>query len=188
MSGSVSDHVANDDGALMRRPTPAHRDVQPYRNAPEARQAFGVRQQATGSENLSRHECLRLLVSARAGRIVYSQQAMPAIEPVDFTVDGDSVVIRADEESRLAKALQRAVVAFEADEYDAATGTGWSVTIVGESSNVDDPAQVERLSGLVRRCWALNGKDHFIRISVASVVGRRIHPCAAGLANSAVRD
>lgn len=176
MSRSISDHVANAAGALVRRPAPAHRDVQPYRNPPDARQAFGVPQQATGSENLSRHECLRLLASAQAGRIVYSHQALPAVEPVDFTVDGGSVVVRAGVESRLAKALQRAVVAFEADEYDAATGTGWSVTVVGESCAVDDPAQVERLSGLVPQHWALNGKDHFVRISVASVAGRRIYP------------
>ena len=146
--------------------------AQPPRGSGGATAAGGQAGQA--DQALSRHECLGLLAIAPVGRIIYSRQALPAAEPVDFAVDRDSVVIRVDERSRLAKAVEHAVVAFEADEYDAAAGTGWSVTVVGESSGVAEPAEVKRLSGIIREHWCTDGKDHLVRIGIASVAGRRI--------------
>lgn len=123
---------------------------------------------------LPRHECLRLLASAPVGRVVYSDQALPAVQPVNFVVDNGTVIIRAARGSRLAKAVQRAVVAFQADEYDPAGGTGWSVTIVGESADVEEPDEVKRLATLVGRHWTPDGIDHFVRIGIVGVTGRRI--------------
>ena len=172
---SMTDHLPYQIGFLRQVETPC-RDVQPYRNSLGPKQAFDVRNEPADGEVLPRRECLRLLASAHVGRIVYSRQALPAVEPVDFFLDGETVVIRVNEASRLAKAIERAVVAFEADEYDAAAGTGWSVTIVGESFDVAKPNEVARLSGLVREHWAQDGKDHLVRISTPSVTGHRICP------------
>jgi hypothetical protein len=129
------------------------------------------------SANVPWHECLRLLATAGTGRVVYSDQALPAVRPVDFVVDNETVIIRTAPGSRLAKAIQRAVVAFEADEYDPADGTGWSVMIVGASSDVSEPCDVERLSPLVGRRWAPDGQDHFVRIGISAVAGCRIGQC-----------
>ncbi len=127
-----------------------------------------------GPDTLSWHECLRLLARAEVGRIVYSDQALPAVQPVDFVVDEEAVVVRTEHGSRLARAVERAVVAFEADEYEPAAGSGWSVTIVGECSEIEEPGQLERLSKLVPKRWAPNGDGHLVRISIAGVTGRRI--------------
>lgn len=154
----------------------SRRDVQPYRNRQASQQAFAVHYHLPGPDVLSWYECLRLLASAQIGRIVYSDQALPAVQPVDFVVDDEAVVVRTPDGSRLARAVQRAVVAFEADEYDPAAGNGWSVTIVGECSEIEEPGQVERLSKLVSRRWAPDGDDRFVRISIAGVAGRRIQP------------
>ncbi len=129
-----------------------------------------------GPDALSWHECLRLLAGAQVGRIVYSDQALPAVQPVDFVMDDDAVFFRTEGGSRLARAVERAVVAFEADEYQAAAGGGWSVTIVGECSEIEEPSQVERLSTLVPKHWAPDGNAHFARISIAGVTGRRLQP------------
>lgn len=154
----------------------SRRDVQPYRNGRLPQQDFAVRYDPPGPEVLPWHECLRLLASAPVGRIVYSDQALPAVQPVDFVVDDETVVVRTADSSRLARAVERAVVAFEVDDYDPAAGSGWSVTVVGECSGIDEPGQVERLSALVPKHWARNGDDRFVRISLAGVTGRRLNP------------
>jgi len=137
---------------------------------------FAVHYDPAGSDVLSWDECLRLLSSAQVGRIVYSDQALPAVQPVDFVLDDEAVVVRTGNGSRLVRAVDRAVVAFEADEYDQVAGSGWSVTIVGECSEIEDPGQVDRLSALVPRRWAPGGDQRFVRISLAGVTGRRVHP------------
>jgi nitroimidazol reductase NimA-like FMN-containing flavoprotein (pyridoxamine 5'-phosphate oxidase superfamily) len=137
---------------------------------------FAVRYDPAGPEALPWHECLQLLASARVGRIVYSDQALPAVQPVDFLVDDETVVVRIRDGSRLARAVERAVVAFEVDDYDPAAGSGWSVTVVGECSGIEEPGQVERLSALVPRHWARDGNGRFVRISLADVTGRRLDP------------
>ncbi len=152
------------------------RDVQPYRSRRSPQQDFAVHYDPAVQEVLSWHECMRLLASAPVGRIVYSDQALPAVQPVDFVVDDEAVVVRTGNGSRLARAVERAIVAFEADEYDPAAGSGWSVTLVGECSDIEEPGQLERLSTLVPRHWVPNGDHHLVRISVADVTGHRIHP------------
>ncbi len=57
-------------------------------------QAFAVHYHPPGPDVLSWYECLRLLASAQIGRIVYSDQALPAVQPVDFVVDDEAVVVR----------------------------------------------------------------------------------------------
>src|SRR5207248_182284 len=86
---------------------------------------------SVGSEALDRGECLRLLGSVSIGRIIFTEHALPAAEPVNFALLGDAVVFRTAAGSRLAAAARNAVVAFEADEFHPATNTGWSVLVVG---------------------------------------------------------
>jgi len=163
-------------GGEARQQRTSLQDVQPYRSARVPQQAFAVNCHPTGSEILSSGECLQLLASAPVGRVVYSDQALPAVQPVDFVVDDGAVVIRTGDGSRLARAVNDAVVAFEADELDTTAGSGWSVTVVGECSDISEPGHVKRLSTLVSRRWVTDGDDHFVRISIAGIAGRRVHP------------
>jgi uncharacterized protein len=66
------------------------------------------------------------------------------------------------------------VVAFQADEFDAATRTGWSVTVIGQSRLVRDGAELTRLSALELTPWAPGRRDHFVVISTEIMTGRRI--------------
>ena len=128
----------------------------------------------TTLEQLSREECLRLVGQVSVGRIVYTRQALPAVELVNFTLDDGDVVIRTDSGGKLAAATRGAVVAFEADCVDAATHTGWSVTIVGYSRAVVDRDEVRHLERVGLVPWAPGKRDHFIRISPTIVNGRRL--------------
>jgi uncharacterized protein len=123
---------------------------------------------------LSAGECLRLLASVPVGRIVYTRKAMPAVELVNFTMDTGDIVIRTDADGTLAAATQHAVVAFEADELDAASGRGWSVTTVGRSREVTDPQDIARLQEKDLRSWSAGRSEHFIRITPGIVNGHRL--------------
>jgi len=72
----------------------------------------------TRFEYLQREECLRLMGQVPLGRIVYTRQALPAVELVNFTLDQGDIIIRTDSSGKLAAATSSAVVAFEADSVD----------------------------------------------------------------------
>ena len=108
------------------------------------------------------------------GRIVYTRQALPAVELVNFALDGRDIIIRTDSSGKLAAATRGAVVAFEADSVDVDTHTGWSVTIVGYSQAVTDSEEIRHLEQVELDPWAPGKRDHFIRIAPSIVNGRRI--------------
>ena len=133
-------------------------------------------------QHLSRDECLTLMASVPVGRIIYTRRALPAVELVNFALDEGDIVIRTDGSSKLAAATRGAVVAFEADQLDLASQTGWSVTAIGPSSEVTDPGELARLRTIGLRSWAPGTRDHFIRISPVMLNGRHLHADSMQLA------
>jgi uncharacterized protein len=125
-------------------------------------------------QHLQRDECMQLAGQVSWGRIVYTRQALPAVELVNFALDDGDIIIRTDSGGKLAAATRNAVVAFEIDAVDAVARTGWSVTIVGYSLEVTDPEEIRRLERTGPTPWAPGKRDHFIRIAGAFVNGRRI--------------
>jgi len=123
---------------------------------------------------MSREECLQLMASVPVGRIIYTRQALPAVELVNFAIDNGDIIIRTDHSGKLAAATREAVVAFEADSLDTDRHVGWSVTIVGQSQEVTDPDEVGRLERLGLSCWAPGEREHFIRIRPGILNGRRL--------------
>jgi uncharacterized protein len=91
-------------------------------------------------------ECRMLLGAAVIGRLAYTECALPAVRAVSFAVRDGEVLIPAHAGSTLVTAVRGAVVAFQTDSFDDAR-TGWSVTVVGPSRVVSDPAL---LAALVR--------------------------------------
>ncbi|WP_336206777.1 pyridoxamine 5'-phosphate oxidase family protein [Nonomuraea sp. LPB2021202275-12-8] len=129
---------------------------------------------SAGLQVLSREECLRLLSSTPIGRIVFTDRALPAVQPVTFHLDGESIVIRTGPGSKLAAATRHAVVAFEVDEFDPDLRTGWSVTAVGQARAAHRPEEIERLAALPLTPWAPGSRDHYIVVEPEQISGRRI--------------
>ncbi|MEU1269820.1 pyridoxamine 5'-phosphate oxidase family protein [Streptomyces sp. NPDC005799] len=128
-----------------------------------------------GFRELERPECLRLLAKVPVGRIVHTRQALPAVLPVNFTLDGDgAVLLRTSAASELARAVDGVVVAFEVDEVDAATHSGWSVVVTGPAMVVTDPAEHERLIRTGPRSWVPSPQEVFVRIEPELVTGREL--------------
>src|SRR5688572_28975792 len=114
---------------------------------------------------LDRQESLRLLAKVPVGRVVYTRHALPAVLPINFSLDTDtSVLLRTLPDSDLVRAIDGVVVAFEADEFDAATRSGWSVVVTGRATVVTDPAEHERLSHSGPTSWMPLHDAVFVRI------------------------
>jgi uncharacterized protein len=129
---------------------------------------------ASRQDVLGREDCIALMTAVPIGRIVFTEAALPAVQPVTFVIDDESVIIRTDEGSRLAAATRNAVVAFETDSFDAETRTGWSVTVVGHALAVDDKDESARLKALPMHPWEPGRRDHYIRVRIEYITGRRI--------------
>ncbi|APY85435.1 pyridoxamine 5'-phosphate oxidase family protein [Streptomyces alfalfae] len=124
---------------------------------------------------LDRQECLRLLAKAPVGRVVYTRQALPAVLPVNFSLDTDaSVLLCTSPGSDLVAAIDDVVVAFEADEFDAVARSGWSVVVTGRATVVTDPAEHERLARTGPRSWMPLHDAAFVRIESEMVTGREL--------------
>ncbi|WP_367325248.1 pyridoxamine 5'-phosphate oxidase family protein [Streptomyces sp. HUAS ZL42] len=128
-----------------------------------------------GFRELERPECLRLLAKTPVGRIVHTRQALPAVLPVNFRLDADgSVVLCTSAASELVRAVDGAVVAFEADDVDAVAHSGWSVVVTGPATVVTDPAEHRRLVRTGPRSWVPSPHEVFVRIEAALVTGREL--------------
>ncbi|WP_314220361.1 pyridoxamine 5'-phosphate oxidase family protein [Streptomyces zaehneri] len=124
---------------------------------------------------LDRDACLRLLAQVPVGRVVYTRQALPAVLPVNFSLDEDaSVLLCTSAGSDLVRAVDGVVVAFEADEFTAATRSGWSVVVTGRATVVTDPAEHERLAQAGPPSWMPVRDGVFVRIESELVTGREI--------------
>ncbi|MFD7406801.1 pyridoxamine 5'-phosphate oxidase family protein [Streptomyces sp. NPDC059866] len=131
--------------------------------------------QTDGFRALDRQECLRLLAKVPVGRVVYTRQALPAVLPINFSLGPDaSVLLCTSPASDLVDAIDGVVVAFETDEFDAATRSGWSVVVTGRATVVTDPAEHERLTQTGPSSWMPLRESVFVRIESEMVTGREL--------------
>jgi nitroimidazol reductase NimA-like FMN-containing flavoprotein (pyridoxamine 5'-phosphate oxidase superfamily) len=124
-------------------------------------------------EVLDRSECLRLLGSQSLGRIAVVVSGQPLIFPVYYTVDGNAVVFRTDPGVKIRGAVGSRV-AFETDAPGTEDAAGWSVLVVGTAELVDSTREATRLSELASRAWNPGPKEHWVRIRIGAISGRRI--------------
>jgi nitroimidazol reductase NimA-like FMN-containing flavoprotein (pyridoxamine 5'-phosphate oxidase superfamily) len=124
---------------------------------------------------MSEDECRELLRGANIGRVSVTYDALPVIAPVNYVVDGSSIVFRTRRDGMLASACNETVIAFEIDELAADGTSGWSVNVVGVASLLGPSEQLRALSlGLVSA--AGDDRDQFTRLRMGLVSGRRITP------------
>ncbi|WP_212612878.1 pyridoxamine 5'-phosphate oxidase family protein [Pseudonocardia hierapolitana] len=95
---------------------------------------------------LDEAECLRLLATGMIGRVVFTDSALPAAQPVTYLLDGEEVLFRTGGGGKLAAATRGAVVAFQVDEIDPSTRTGWTVLGIGEAYEVLVPHRLAELA------------------------------------------
>ena len=129
----------------------------------------------SGLEILPFDACLRLLASVPVGRVGFHADGEVVVLPVNHAVDGQDVVFRTARGSKLSAAEGQNPVAFEADDYNSQTRSGWSVLVTGRAQVVDEEAEVQRLSRLGLHPWATSvDRPFWIRIRPTAVTGREI--------------
>jgi nitroimidazol reductase NimA-like FMN-containing flavoprotein (pyridoxamine 5'-phosphate oxidase superfamily) len=129
----------------------------------------------TGLEILDRDECVGLLERCVLARIAVVIGGHPLVFPVNFTLDGDAVVFRTDEGTKL-HAARNGPVAFECDGVDSVYHTGWSVLGTGKAEEVVNEAELARLARLPLGPWGPGPKSTWVRIRPRTLTGRRIPP------------
>ncbi len=131
-----------------------------------------------GTEVIDRAECLHLLATHQVGRLGLVRGSEPLILPVNYWVDGDSIVFRTAPGTKLSLG-DGSPACFQIDELDPVTRSGWSVLAVGrleEITDYDHP-DVRRLRDLPLSSWAGDdGRRHWMRLITRRLTGRRVSP------------
>ncbi|MFI9201618.1 helix-turn-helix domain-containing protein [Streptomyces sp. NPDC053048] len=124
---------------------------------------------------LPEDECWRRLGTHGIGRVGLSTGAAPVVLPVNFLVDGHSIVYRTDPEGSAAPG-DGDQLAFEVDHIDEHLSRGWSVLITGTAEHITDADTAEDLATRPgAQPWAGGKRDVWVRIRPGQVTGRTIH-------------
>jgi nitroimidazol reductase NimA-like FMN-containing flavoprotein (pyridoxamine 5'-phosphate oxidase superfamily) len=124
---------------------------------------------------LDEDECYEHLRNEPVGRLGLIDRGEPLILPINFAVDGRSIVFRTGQGSKLSSALMGESVCLEIDHWDRLAHTGWSVVVKGSADLVRDEAETSRLDELPVRPWTSPDlRRDWVRIVVDEVTGRRI--------------
>jgi hypothetical protein len=127
-----------------------------------------------GETVLVEAECRGLLAEAIVGRIAFSSQALPAVQPVLLAVEGNRLVIPVLLGGRVAASCDGAVVAVQVDSFEEGRAGGWSVQVVGPARVVTVPAEVAALDRLGLRFRTTTGSSSYLVVDLALVSGWRV--------------
>jgi uncharacterized protein len=132
---------------------------------------------------LERDACLQLLSTRTIGRLVYTKDALPAVQPVRYVIDDETIVFGSSEATPIfgahagtAGAIGTAgtVVAFEVDELDPDTGAGWVVTVVGGASILSATEASQYCPEAVRPITVDRADGQVVAMSAGIITGRRV--------------
>ena len=127
-----------------------------------------------GLEILPFDRCLQLLATVPVGRVSFFADGEIVVLPVNHVVDRQDPVFCTARGSKLSAAEDQDLVAFEADEYDKRTRSGWSVLVNGCAQAVCEEAEIQRLNHLGLHPWVTAvDRPFWIRIRPTSISGRQ---------------
>jgi nitroimidazol reductase NimA-like FMN-containing flavoprotein (pyridoxamine 5'-phosphate oxidase superfamily) len=134
----------------------------------------------TWMQQLTAEQCWDLLAGVPVGRLAVLVDSLPEVYPVNFAVDGRSIVFRTDEGNKLRGLGRSPSVCFEADELDVEAKSGWSVLVKGTAREITDSEERRRAEALSLEFWARGAKSRWVRIEPFAISGRRIASPGAG--------
>jgi nitroimidazol reductase NimA-like FMN-containing flavoprotein (pyridoxamine 5'-phosphate oxidase superfamily) len=124
-------------------------------------------------QTLDFKECLPLLRAQAFGRLVFTEQALPAIRLVNYSLYNGQIALRLGRSPWVPR-LDRTVVAFEVDDVDKDSHTGWSVVVIGKARLVLDIDELVTLSDPTTRSWVPGPRDQVLCVDMEQVTGRRL--------------
>jgi nitroimidazol reductase NimA-like FMN-containing flavoprotein (pyridoxamine 5'-phosphate oxidase superfamily) len=127
-------------------------------------------------EEIPASEALALLATQEVGRLAVVVDRYPQVFPVNYRMDGHTVVFRTHAGTMLS-AANHANVSFQVDHVDRLTRSGWSVLVQGMAEDITEHRTGEaetRAELLDVRPWAAGEHTRLVRVIPAHVSGRRI--------------
>ena len=120
-------------------------------------------------------QCRSLLERGVVGRVAMATPVGPRIAPVNYVVHQDAIVFRTTPYSELSTYGWNADLAFETDQIDQDSRTGWSVVAIGRAHVVEDPDEVQR----IRRTgdpqpWAPGPRHLYVSLVWRQLTGVRL--------------
>lgn len=117
-------------------------------------------------------ECLQALAASEVGRIVLCTPEGPRAFPVNYALDGGSLVFRTSPYGTIGRdSRSGANAAFQVDHVDPDTKTGWSVLAMGKLEVVEDPHELLSLAKNPQP-WAGGYRGLYLRLRWRSISGR----------------
>lgn len=128
-----------------------------------------------GTEILSEGMCWERLRKSSIGRLGVVHDGQPVIYPINYLVDGGSILFRTAPDSKVSSAPNLERVAFEIDGFEPRQGDAWSVLIKGYARELDSSAEIDRADELPLFPWVTADRSTWVRIVPVEVTGRRFH-------------
>lgn len=123
---------------------------------------------------LTEDECWARLAATEFGRMAYHLADEVHIAPVNYAVEGQTIVFRTAEGSKLLGVVMNEDVAFEVDRIEDDDELAWSVIARGKAHLLegDDARDAEHLR---LRPWVASRKFNVVAIHVDEISGRLFH-------------
>lgn len=119
---------------------------------------------------LTVEECWKLLEGEELGRLAYRLVDEVHLVPINYVVDGPSLLFRTASGNKLLAAALHSDVAFEIDWHD--DESAWSVVARGSLRRLGEHEH-HRLDPLPRQPWVPTPKYDVVELSPSIVTGRR---------------
>jgi uncharacterized protein len=130
---------------------------------------------STRVEDLDEAESRRLLeMHSFVGRIGFIADGQILVLPVNYLAENNEIFFCTRAGTKLSAVRAGASVAFEVDASRSLYHSGWSVLVTGTASEVTDPDDLERLRRGSLKSWAIPSAEHWVRITIETISGRRI--------------
>jgi len=121
-------------------------------------------------EEMTLDECWKVLEGEEFGRLAFRLVDEVHLVPMNYVVDGRTLLFRTTGGNKLLSAAMHSNVAFEIDWYD--EHSAWSVVARGRARRLPD-VETHRLDGVTSRPWVPTAKHEVIELVPDVVTGRR---------------
>ena len=124
---------------------------------------------------LSRDECLELLQTARVGRVAFDDGEGPVVVPVNYVMEGETILVATAAYTSLGRNAPFGRVAFQLDHVDEFYESGWSVLVRGRAEPVTPQDLPADMTGGPTP-WVEGPRTLLLRVTPSEISGRRIVP------------
>ncbi len=123
-------------------------------------------------QELTEAECWELVATKTLGRVAYCDPQGPVVLPVNHVAHEGAVIFRTSPHSLLALQGRGMPAAFQVDDADDYTESGWSVLMRGTMSIVESVEDLPDTA--LPEPWPEGVRSLYLRVAPHSVTGRRV--------------